>query len=96
MDYKTRARLGNVPDGYIAGLGRDFPHPPLAHLYKGTFSDPGYPMCLYGWNRDDGESYSIWRGNVGRKGICLICMRRALENKPPIEAAATPTDGSGA
>lgn len=92
MDYKTRAWLGDVPDGYIAGLGRDFPPPPLAHLYKGDFSDPGFPMCARGWNRDDGESYSIWRGNVGKKGICKTCMRRALEGKPPIEAPTTATD----
>ena len=77
-----------VPDGYITGLGRDVPNPPLAHLYKGDFTDPGKPMCRYGWNRDDGTSYSIWRGNVGRKGICRICMRRARAGLPPIESAA--------
>jgi len=67
-----------VPKGYIAGLGRDYPHPPLAHLYQGTFGDVEGPMCRYAANRDDGESFSIWRGNVGKKGICKTCMKRAL------------------
>lgn len=67
----------DIPAGYILGLGRDYPHPKLAHLYKGDFSDPGLPMCRRGWNRDDGESYSIWRGNMGKNGICKVCLRRA-------------------
>lgn len=75
-----------VPDGYIAGLGRDVPHPPLAHLYKGTFAEPGNPMCRHGWNRDEGTDYSIWRGNIGAKGICRVCLLRALAGLPSIES----------
>jgi hypothetical protein len=70
-------RLFGVPEGYITGLGRDYPHPKLAHVYKGTLADPGKPMCRRGWNRDNGQAYSIWRNNIGEKGICLICLRRA-------------------
>jgi hypothetical protein len=73
--------LAAIPGGYIAGLGRDHPHPKLSHLYKGSFADPGLPMCKKGWNRDDGDSYSIWRGNIGANGICRVCMRRAREGK---------------
>lgn len=76
-------------DGYIAGLGRDYPHPKIAHLYKGDFNDPGLPMCRYGWNRDGGTSYSIWRNNSGANGVCKICLRRArqgLDGVPPNEA----------
>lgn len=40
----------------FTGLGRDYPHPDHAHLYHGDFSDPGLPMCRYGWNREGGES----------------------------------------
>ena len=76
----------DVPEGYITGLGRDFPHPLLAHLYKGTFGEPGLPMCWRGWNRDGGTSYSIWRGNVGKKGICKTCLRRAHEGRGGIQA----------
>ncbi len=68
-----------IPDGYISGLGRDVPHPKLAHLYEGTLADPGLPMCRRGWNRDDGTSYSIWRNNIGERGICLICLKRAMK-----------------
>lgn len=66
-----------IPKGHISGLGRDYPYPKLAHLYKGTFANPGLPMCRRGWNR--GDSYSIWRNNEGENGICKICMRRALK-----------------
>lgn len=69
--------FGVVPKGYILGLGRDYPHPRLSHLYHGDFSDPGLPMCRYGWNRDDGTAYSIWRGNLGDGGVCKICFKRA-------------------
>jgi hypothetical protein len=68
-----------IPDGYICGLPRNLPDPQIAHLYKGDFADPGLPMCKRGWCRDEGESYSIFRGNVGPKGICKICMRRARQ-----------------
>ena len=78
-------KYAGVPDGYITGLGRDYPHPKLAHLYKGTFEDPGNPMCRRGWNRDGGESYSIWRGNAGQNGICKICLRRAQKGLDGVE-----------
>lgn len=66
-----------IPDGYIPGLSRDYPYRRLAHLYKGTFADPGLPMCIRGWNRDEGTAYSIWRGQQGTHGICRTCLRRA-------------------
>lgn len=78
--------LANIPKGYILGLGRDHPHPKLAHLYKGDFGDPGLPMCRHGWNRDDGQSYSIWRGNMGEDGVCAICLRRAQKGLDGFEA----------
>lgn len=77
----------DVLDGYITGLGRDVPAPRIAHLYKGDFAEPGDPMCRFGWNRDDGQSYSIWRGNVGRDGVCKVCMRRA---RAGLEGVAPP------
>ena len=83
-----------IPDGYIPGLGRDYPHPRIAHLYKGDFSNPGLPMCRKGWNRDGGVSYSIWRNNVGKKGICKICLRRALKGLPAM--APAPAEGQDA
>ena len=55
----------------------------VAHLYDGTFTDPGNPMCVRGWNRSDGEGYSIFR-NSGYKRICKVCLRRAAEGKASV------------
>ena len=71
----------NIPDGYILGLGRDVPHPKVAHLYKGDHAEPGQAMCRRGYNR--GYGYSIWRGNFGSHGVCAVCLRRAREGREP-------------
>jgi len=63
--------------GFIVGLGRDYPYPERSHLYKGPYNNVGDAMCYWGWNRDNHTSWSIWRGNVGRKGICKHCIRNA-------------------
>jgi hypothetical protein len=75
----------SIPEGYIVGLVRDSgaTNSRSGHLYKGTFDDPGLPMCSLGWNR--GSHYSIWRGQSG-KGVCKICLRRAEAGLPPVEA----------
>lgn len=66
-----------IPEGYIIGLGRDYPYPFISHLYQGSYAKPEGPMCHYGANRDNGDGFSIWRGNVGKRGVCKICMKRA-------------------
>jgi hypothetical protein len=71
---------------YITGLNRE-PHADRrfkSHLYRGTFGDPGMPMCWRGWNRDGGTAYSIWRNNVGL-GVCQDCKRRAYAGLPPVQ-----------
>ena len=73
-----------MPPGYIMGLGRDVPHPRVAHMYKGTFGEPGLGMCRYAYNRKE-EGYSIWRGNEGRDGVCQICWKRAMAGLDGIE-----------
>lgn len=73
-------------EGYVEGLGRDIPAPRRSHLYKGTFNDPGLPMCRYGWNRDDGTAYSIFRGNRGDDGLCKICLKRATAGLDGVKA----------
>ncbi len=75
----------DIPDGYILGLGRDYPNPNISHLYKGDFHDPGLPMCARGWNRDNGQSYSIWRGNMGKSGVCKTCLKRARAGLDGVE-----------
>ena len=74
-----------IPDGYIVGLVRDpiETNSHVAHLYKGTFHDPGDPMCRLGWNRKE-YGYSIWRGVIGHAGICKMCLRRASKNLEPV------------
>ena len=71
------------PRGFTPGLDRNDRHV-VAHLYEGPYTDLGNPMCVRGWNRDDGEGYSIFRNNVGEAGICKVCERRARENKPSV------------
>lgn len=69
---------------YVVGLDRNDQHL-VAHLYRGTFGYPGRPMCVRGWNRSDGCSYSIFRNQYG-PGICKICMRRAEKGLEPVES----------
>jgi hypothetical protein len=69
-----------ISGDYIAEQGRGNEGYCLAdetHLYKGTFSAPGLPMCQRGWNRHFGTSYSIWRNNISESGICPVCLDRA-------------------
>jgi len=47
----------------------------------------GYlPMCRYGWNRSDGEGYSIFRGHTGARGLCRTCLKRAEAGLPGVKA----------
>lgn len=47
----------------------------------------GYlPMCRYGWNRSDGEGFSIFRGHRGGRGLCKICEKRKIAGLPGVEA----------
>ena len=79
----------NIPDGYILGLSRrrvssdakGNTQYTVAHLYKGDFSDVGQPMCKNGYE-EDGD-ISIWRGNMGPKGVCKVCLRRARNGLDP-------------
>lgn len=74
--------FASVPDGYIAGLSRRrVPLAKTSHLYKGTFADPGQPMCKRGYEDDGG--FSIFRGNIGSNGICKVCLRRARAGLAP-------------
>lgn len=75
-----------VPAGYMPGHDRnDTDGELVTHLYKGDMSDPGKPMCARGWNRLNGHGYSILRNNVGSRGICKICLRRAQAGLDGVE-----------
>lgn len=85
----------STPEGFVIGLERtawrgangEVRHRKYAHLYKGDFEEPGWPMCRGGWNREDGAGYSIWRGNAGEDGVCPYCKKRAIEGKQPVAPA---------
>lgn len=71
---------------YVEAIGRN-PGEELqkSHLYYFD-GDSYWPMCGYGWNRSDGEAFSILRGHKGAKGLCKVCDKRAkqnLEGVPP-------------
>jgi hypothetical protein len=70
---------------YITGQNRTHKYARgVTHLYDGDFANPGNPLCKRGWNREDGLSYSIWRGNISRDGICKVCRRRAENGLPGV------------
>lgn len=79
---------------YITGVFRgEGGQDKVTHLYAGTFANPGNPMCSRGWQRrwydESGKlidwEYSIFRNNISRKGICQVCLRRAMNGMSPIE-----------
>lgn len=51
----------------------------VTHLYElgENIMDFGNPMCVRGWNRENGTAYSIFRGHVSEAGLCKVCVRRA-------------------
>ena len=75
------ALIKNISEGYIIGLSRRRLRAKTSHLYKGDFFDPGQPMCARGYEK--AGDYSIWRGNTGKNGICLTCLRRARADLEP-------------
>lgn len=79
---------------YVLGMFRgDNGENMVTHLYNGSFSEPGFPMCSRGWQRkwydDNGKiedyEYSIFRNNVSSVGICQVCLNRAYKKLDPIE-----------
>lgn len=91
---------GYIPPDYVEAIGRnegeDKQH---SHLYVlvsqptdvaamvGLRARTGYlPMCRYGWNRSDGEGFSIFRGHRGARGLCKICQKRLAAGLPGVES----------
>lgn len=92
-------RYADLPDGYITGISRrrvrrgsdgDVVYT-VAHLYKGTFDDVGQPMCAHGY--EEAGDISIWRNNVGPKGVCKVCLRRARAGLAPSPWPASEDQG---
>jgi len=56
-----------------------------AHCYEAeSFSDIHGPLCGYGWNRSDGEGFSIFR-NVVTGPKCKTCMKREAANARAVD-----------
>ena len=55
----------------------------LSHTYAEVENGDLYPMCGYGWNRSDGERFSIFRGSYGTEGDCRLCRNNLRAGKPP-------------
>ena len=69
---------------FRSGSCRNEPHR-TSHTYAETKAGL-FPMCGYGWNRSDGESFSIFRGSPGTEGDCKRCAKNLREGKPSITA----------
>jgi hypothetical protein len=89
----------NNPQGreYVTGLdrstkwgGRVGDHM-VAHLFDGDFGEPGKPLCRAAYDKWGG--WSIWRNNVGAKGICKVCKRRADQGADGVEPAQKALSG---
>lgn len=75
------------PDGwvYVEGMCRNDTNNVVSHIYCGpSFGDLNGPLCARGWNRDDGNGFSIFRGNTSGAGTCRVCYRRKAKNMGPV------------
>ena len=69
---------------YLLGADRNNPDAARAHIYAKTSAGNLWPMCDYGWNRSNGERFSILRGWNSARGNCKICERRLEAGLRPI------------
>ena len=69
--------------GYRSGSDRNEEHA-LDHTYADMEDGSLLPMCGYGWNRSNGDRFSIFRGSPGTQGDCKICARRVRLGQHPI------------
>lgn len=56
----------------------------LTHTYADMADGNLWPMCGYGWNRSNGDRFSIFRGSPGTQGDCKVCERNVRLGKPPV------------
>ena len=70
-------------DKYVEAMCRNEGDKVRSHIYKKTKGDL-YPMCGYGWNRLDGDGFSIFRWHKSRRGTCKTCLKGMEQGKDPI------------
>lgn len=69
--------------GYRAGDCRNDDRA-LSHTYADMSDGSLLPMCGYGWNRSDGERFSIFRGSPGTQGDCKLCAKNVAAGRAPV------------
>lgn len=69
---------------YRSGSDRNEPGLRVSHTYFDDPIDGLLPMCGYGWNRSDGERFSILRGSPGTEGDCKRCRANVRAGRPPV------------
>lgn len=69
--------------GYRSGQCRNNEYA-LSHTYAIMDNGDLLPMCGYGWNRSNGEAFSIFRGPPGSHGTCKLCAKNIAAEKPPV------------
>jgi len=69
--------------GIVIGACRNEPDESRAHLYKYVDNEL-YPMCGYGWNRSNGNAFSILRGWGSQRGTCKLCENNVKAGKQPV------------
>lgn len=75
---------------YVESIGRNpGEEKNHSHLYAHTEDNQYFPMCIYGWNRSNGDRLSILRGHRGEAGLCAICERRRALNLEPLKDGST-------
>lgn len=68
---------------YRLGQCRNNPNA-TTHTYAQMEDGSLFPMCGYGWNRSDGQRFSIFRGYPGSQGDCLVCIKNVAAGAPPV------------
>jgi hypothetical protein len=58
--------------------------PKASHTYAMMSDGELWPMCGYGWNRSNGERFSILRQMPGSRGSCKLCAKNIAAGKPPV------------
>lgn len=82
----TAKAIASDPDlvvGYRRGQCRNNENA-LSHTYAMMDNGDLWPMCGYGWNRSDGDAFSIFRSMPGSEGDCKLCRKNVAAAKPPL------------
>lgn len=76
--------IENYREGIDRNKGCEGHYPKVSHTYAMMSDGELWPMCGYGWNRSNGERFSILRQVPGSRGACKICAKRIVAGKPPV------------